>query len=715
MDETEYKAAIQWYCRRQYYNGMLFHAKQACDAHPSSENLRILLAVAYTLMGQGREAVKEVSGLVGYGDTTLAALLTQSYAHRLGNGLDRGALTQLEARIRDDRRKATPQALTLAATVLFLLGKIEKAKEYVDRAYKANPGSMDVLLIKGWINLSLPKDGSGGKCSDYFEPVLKQDRKHLNGLLGSAKFKEVNGDHEGSISILNSIIVRYPKLSMPLIEKMSNQLATKDWDQALETANRILLLDSNNTNAVKMKAVTTLCKEGDYTEGLRHLQTFFKNLSLSEPKNIHLLVDGVKLFSRITGRNQSILLELTKITEKYVQQNPQNGELMVELGNLNVFMGKIKEAEHWYRSTVRIDESSLPALMGLAHCQLFDNTSGAMELARQQIDFLREIQAGRSSPEILYMSAKLSNNEPSEAVNYLDMAVTALLEDCEGIPYGFEYLKILNPDFCLEIVKEYLLYLPSTSNGSSTDEQNSSNDTLRKQCLKVLEKVCDACPGLGAALMMLGKVRLQNGNFEGALEALKKLLDSVDPTSAPAHLLMAQILARQGKYQQASQSLEVGLSYNFKVRDDPMYHLIIGLVEKENGDLHESIHSLRVAMSYAGLMPGEGVSTTTSISMADKATLYLELISAYSKVKKYDEAIALMEEAKVELAGTVEEGRIAIGNAELCLDMGDVDRAINHLSKVSPGQPYYLQAHTKLAEVHLKQRKDRNAFAKCFR
>ncbi|XP_020711621.2 tetratricopeptide repeat protein 21B-like [Athalia rosae] len=713
MDESEYKALLQWYCRNRYYNGMLFHSKQACDAHPSSESLRILLALAFALTGQGREAVKEVSGLIGYGDTTLAALITQSYAHRLNNNADRGSLTQIETRIREDRRKATPQALTLAAMVLFLLGKADKAKEYADRAYKTTPTNIDVLLIKGWIHLNSPKDQIVGKLTDYFELVLKQDRKHLNALLGSAKLKEYNAQHEAAISLLNSVIVRYPKLSMPLTEKMSNQLAMKDWEQALETANRILLLDSANTSAIQLKAISSFCRDGDYQEGLKYLQTFFRNLSLSEPKNMHLLIDGVQLFSRITGKNLTILSELAKVTEKCVQQNPQNGDVMVELGNLNVLMGKVKVAEHWYRSTVRIDESSLSALMGLAHCQLLDTSSGATDLARQQIDFLREIQVNATSPEIFYMSAILSNHDPSAAVNYLDMAVTILLENCKEIPYGLKYLTTLNPDFCLEIVKQYLIFLPSTSSIGSTDTDLLS-ETLTKQCLNILEKVCDACPGLGAALMMLGKVRMQSGNFEGASVALRKLLDSVDPNSAPAHLLMAQILARQGKYQQASQSLEVGLSYNFKVRDDPMYHLIIGLVEKDNGDLNSCIHSLRVAMSYAGLMPGEGI-PTTPIPITDKATLYLELISAYSKIRKFNDALLLMDEAKSELSGTVEEGRITIGNAELCLEMGDIDNAINLLSKILPGQPYYLQAHTRLAEIHLNSRKDRHAFAKCFR
>ena len=37
---------------------------------------------------------------------------------------------------------------------------------------------------------------------------------------------------------------------------------------------------------------------------------------------------------------------------------------------------------------------------------------------------------------------------------------------------------------------------------------------------------------------------------------------------------MAQIQLHQGNYVSAQQSLEVGLSYNFEVRDHPLYHLV---------------------------------------------------------------------------------------------------------------------------------------------
>ena len=50
----------------------------------------------------------------------------------------------------------------------------------------------------------------------------------------------------------------------------------------------------------------------------------------------------------------------------------------------------------------------------------------------------------------------------------------------------------------------------------------------------------------------------------------------------------------QGNHVKAQQSLEVGLSYNFQVRDHPLYHLINAKVLKDQGNLDEAISTLQV-------------------------------------------------------------------------------------------------------------------------
>ena len=65
------------------------------------------------------------------------------------------------------------------------------------------------------------------------------------------------------------------------------------------------------------------------------------------------------------------------------------------------------------------------------------------------------------------------------------------------------------------------------------------------------------------------------------VSTLQHVLDNIDPTCADSHLLMAQIQLHQGNFLNAQQSLEVGLSYNFEVREHPIYHLINAKVSSD--------------------------------------------------------------------------------------------------------------------------------------
>jgi tetratricopeptide repeat protein 21B len=151
--------------------------------------------------------------------------------------------------------------------------------------------------------------------------VLKENNKHFNALLGSAKYRELRGDHSGAIIILNPLIIRYPKLSIPLVEKINNLLALKEWEQVVESSNRILLFENSNIDAFKLKTLVVICKEGSYNEAIKYVQTFFRNLMLAEPKNINLFIDNLELFSKIAVKDAVILAELFKFTEKMHQQN----------------------------------------------------------------------------------------------------------------------------------------------------------------------------------------------------------------------------------------------------------------------------------------------------------------------------------------------------------------------------------------------------------
>jgi len=384
MDETEYVALIEWYCRQHYYNGMLAQIKQARDAYPNSERLKLLFCLAYILVGKSHEAIKESSSLLNYADFTLPALLVQNVAMVDGD-VERSTVTQMENRIRDERRKASCISLCLAASVLLLSRRADKAKEYVDRAYKLKPTNINVLLVKGWLEISLRlgKDTPGNS----FDSVLKEEPRNLSALLGFAEMKRYAGDYSGAIMILNSLIVRYPKQPLAMIEKMKCLLAAQDWEQVLEMVNRVLSIESNNLDAIKASSVVALCRDGNPSEGLPQLQLFLRNLLLAEPKNMFLLIENLRLFFGIAFQDHGILSELARTTEKMLQStSSSNAELMAELGDLYVALGNVKDAERWYKNTIRADPSSFTALLGLARCQLLQGSTEDLDQARQQVN-----------------------------------------------------------------------------------------------------------------------------------------------------------------------------------------------------------------------------------------------------------------------------------------------------------------------------------------
>ena len=123
-----------------------------------------------------------------------------------------------------------------------------------------------------------------------------------------------------------------------------------------------------------------------------------------------------------------------------------------------------------------------------------------------------------------------------------------------------------------------------------------------------------------------------NLNNSALIYFLFHLVDNLDPTMAEAHLLMAQIQVHEGNYLSAQQNLEVGLSYNFEVRDHPIFHLINAKVQKDQGNITDAEKTLKKALELAlkdieasKKGPKNSDGKKIAFTTADLATIYLEL------------------------------------------------------------------------------------------
>lgn len=177
---------------------------------------------------------------------------------------------------------------------------------------------------------------------------------------------------------------------------------------------------------------------------------------------------------------------------------------------------------------------------------------------------------------------------------------------------------------------------------------------------------------------------------------------------------------RQGNSTAAAQSLEVAVSYSFAVRERPLFHLLMGLVQRSRGDLDESLKSLTAAQALSGLRPGSSNAPARgaslwALSRAEQATVLLELAALHQQAGRWPEAVLALQDATERFRDSAEEGRVAMVHADVLLARGDSAAALAALSAVRPAQPYYLQARHKMAHVHLRVRKDRRAYAEVFR
>lgn len=623
----------------------------------------------------------------------MAAIVSLIYAHKRCTVIDKEALVSLDQRLKEERKQLTSQSAYYAGVFLFLSGKFEKAKEYAEKSLKLLHTSVEALVLKGWCDLYL-RTKNGTQVLDSAEIALEYG-KNFDAYLLQVRYHQQNNDFETAINILNHLSIRYPDTNVPLVEKMKIQLASWNWENAKETSARILNLEPNNIEALGIKALGLICHEGKNENGLIYLKQLYSALAKNEPTNADLHLYFAQLFSRVCNRNEDVLNCTMLFAEKAYQLSPQKAEYLTELGFQAILQNRYKDAVKHFRSATKLDDSSVQALCGLTVCQMAE--SGASEQVKQQIEFLSEIQGTTKNSLLLYMSAKTIENNADKAISILSEACEVHFKNLKTIPYGMEYLRRFDPDFLLDVISEFLKYSPVQS--TIIVEEMLSKKSLHislKQSLNILEAVVKAYPGSVVALYQLARVEFLCGETASATATLQRLLNDIDPSYSEAYLLLAQINIQQKQHQRANQNLEVCLSHNFEVRDNPMYHLVNGVIKKSQLQLEDALKCFQTALNICAMH-----SSSSSMKMAkkekntlalpDRVTLYLQMIDVYLLMNQQAEAVKLMDRSFEEFANTPEEGRIIIASADIALQQGKIDKVLQYLQNIQPGQPYYLQ------------------------
>ncbi|KAM7105392.1 tetratricopeptide repeat protein 21B [Molossus nigricans] len=713
MDSQVLKTLINYYCQERYFHHVLLVASEGIKRYGNDPVFRFYHAYGTLMEGKTQEALREFEAIKNKPDVSLCSLLALIYAHKMSSNPDREAILESDAKVKEIRKGAEPKALYHAGLFLWHIGRQDKAREYIDRMIKMSNGSKEGQILRAWFDITRGKDPYTKKALRSFEEGL-QNGNDIFALLGKAQCLEMRQNYLGALETVNQIIVNFPNFLPAFVQKMKLQLALQDWDQTIDTAQRLMLQDKQNVEALRMLALYYLCREGDIEKAAATLENLSNALDVMEPQNSQLFYKITVAFSRTCGRNQLILQKTQTLLERAFSLTPQQPEYAIELGYQMLLQEKIKEAWKWYNIAINLEETNITALIGLIRCQLIE---GQLEDADQHLEFLREAQQSLGKyAELTYLHAifAMKKNKPQEEVTDLlnDVLDTHLLQ-LQDLPLGIQYFEKLNPDFLLEVITEFLNFCPIQP--ASPGQPLSP---LLRRCTSILETIVRTVPGLLQAVFLIAKVKYLSGDIEAAYNNLQHCLEH-SSSYADAYLLMAQVYLSQEKFKLCSQSLELCLSYNFKVREYPLYHLIKAQSQKQMGEIAEAIKTLHMAMSLPGMRKIGGSSKSkyrnTEVDASHRLSIFLELVEVHRLNGEEHEAAKLLQDAIHDFAGTSEELRVTIANADLALARGDVERALSTLRNVTSEQPYFTEAKAKMAEIYLKHRKEKMLYITCYR
>uniref|UniRef100_A0A7M4E801 Tetratricopeptide repeat domain 21A n=1 Tax=Crocodylus porosus TaxID=8502 RepID=A0A7M4E801_CROPO len=329
-------------------------------------------------------------------DMSLCCLLALIYAHKRCEAIDREAVLELENKFKETRKNTGINALYYAGMFLWLMGKNDKAAEYIDRMLKMSNGSREGLVLKGWVYSTSDKPNAVKKSIKYLDEGT-QDTTDIFGMMGKIRYFMIQQNYSAALEVVNQIIVTYPSFMPALILKMRLYLAQQNWEQTLETCGK----------------------------NQRILQKIYRFVEHSAMKLIMPEVDFAN-----------------------------------ELGYQLILQGKWKDASVWFGKSIQLDESSVDALTGIIWCQVLEGKFEEAEHQLEFLKEIQKSIERTVLIYLQAVIVSKKNKNEQVAIALLNEAAELHFSALHGLPLSMEYYEKLNPMFLIEIVKEYLVFCP---------------------------------------------------------------------------------------------------------------------------------------------------------------------------------------------------------------------------------------------------------------
>ncbi|XP_075778962.1 tetratricopeptide repeat protein 21A isoform X6 [Pelodiscus sinensis] len=182
-------AYIIYYAQEKYFNHVRQFANLELEKYINDPVFQFFKAYGTLHLGQIQDAILQLEDARKcHSDVSLCCLLALIYAHKICENVDRDAVLELENKLKETRKTAGINALYYAGMFLWLMGKNDKANEYIDRMLKMSNGSREGLVLKGWVYCTSDKPHAVKKSIKYLDEGI-QDTTDIFGMMGKASFQ----------------------------------------------------------------------------------------------------------------------------------------------------------------------------------------------------------------------------------------------------------------------------------------------------------------------------------------------------------------------------------------------------------------------------------------------------------------------------------------------------------------------------------------------
>ena len=264
----EVLSLVNYYARLGYNRHVQTVCAEVLKKRANDPLVSLWKAFGMIKEGAAGEAVRELEAMLRRADPQmqLPLKIALMHAHRACKVVDTETLTRLETELMGSTEDTSvpDRARMTAAQLLWHFGETFDAKQHVQHILRMQKSNVPALVLSGWLELAdAEKELSGVKFSSeacngdpseefeaaesFFEQAIQAGggAKDLDAMMGIAKLASMQGNHRGALDKLSEVIGLYAWFLPALAEKALVLLNLGDWEQAVETAQRVLAQSDN--------------------------------------------------------------------------------------------------------------------------------------------------------------------------------------------------------------------------------------------------------------------------------------------------------------------------------------------------------------------------------------------------------------------------------------------------------------------------------------